>query len=251
MKTMKSLKAFVLIAVGLGIFLGGCKEEPPIGPAHLNFTFSHQVGPDDVVLDNIQYTNAFGNNYSIVTLRYFISDIRLNKADGSNVWIDAEHYVDITEASTLTFLPDMEIFDGDYTSISFIYGLDSLKNTNFRYTNPPESNMEWPLAMGGGYHYMKLEGKIDSAGTGVIKNYQAHSGPTMGNQYYLEVELPNSAITVDGLDMTVDIMMDINQWWTDPHTLDLNDITMVMGNMMVQEKFKANGANVFSLGSVN
>ena len=30
--------------------------------------------------------------------------------------------------------------------------------------------MEWPPALGEGYHYMKLEGKFDS--TDLVKNYQ-------------------------------------------------------------------------------
>lgn len=45
-----------------------------------------------------------------------------------------------------------------------------------------------PVPMGGGYHYMKLEGRHDSSGT--TKNYQAHMGPTMGNDYHVSVTLP-------------------------------------------------------------
>jgi hypothetical protein len=48
--------------------------------------------------------------------------------------------------------------------------------------------MEWPIMMGGGYHYMKLEGKFDSAA--IVKNYQTHTGPTNGNQNYISLDLP-------------------------------------------------------------
>jgi hypothetical protein len=39
--------------------------------------------------------------------------------------------------------------------------------------------------------------------------------------------------------------MDINKWWQDPYTLDLNEITMVMGNQEIQQKLHDNGMNVF------
>ena len=45
--------------------------------------------------------------------------------------------------------------------------------------------------------------------------------------------------------------MDINQWWVDPNTIDLNDMTMVMGNLEKQQKLHDNGNNVFVFGGLN
>jgi hypothetical protein len=44
--------------------------------------------------------------------------------------------------------------------------------------------------------------------------------------------------------------MDINKWWQDPNTIDLNDITMVMGNQEIQQILHDNGENVFSFNPV-
>jgi hypothetical protein len=103
--------------------------------------------------------------------------------------------------------------------------------------------MEWPIPLGGGYHYMKLEGKV-AAGE-VQNNFQAHTGPTNGNQNYIEVSLDGSLFLVDNPQALLVIGMDINKWWNNPNLLDLNEITMVMGNQAVQEKLKANGMDVF------
>lgn len=243
-------KLITILLLG-AVTLASCSKDPDNvnmqpATAEIQFNFTHFVGSQQVDFNTIKYTNAFGNLYSVATLKYFISDITLQTADGGVILIDDEHYVDATDGTTLTYNPTITIPTGEYTGISFIFGLNEQKNVSGRYVNPPESNMEWPLAMGGGYHYMKLEGKIDSAG--VINNFQAHTGPTMGNQNYITVNLTNSNFTATGSGVTVSIKMNINNWWVSPNTLDLNDVTMIMGNQAMQVKLHDNGKeDVFSI----
>jgi hypothetical protein len=108
--------------------------------------------------------------------------------------------------------------------------------------------MEWPLPMGGGYHYMKLEGKIELPGT--TNNFQAHTGPTMGNQNFVEIELPQSSFVLSGEERTLAIRMNINNWWKTPNVLDLNTVTSIMGNQEMQLKLKSNVNDVFSYGGI-
>ena len=234
----------------LAIVVASCKksEDPeptPIEYTRINIKMKHYVSDQLVDFDNIQYTNAYGNVYSVSRLQYFISDFRLTHSDGTEIFIDEEHYVDGMVPGTHTFTPQFEIPAGDYSSVSFIFGLSEEKNKPGSYPNPPENNMEWPPALGSGYHYMKLEGKVDSAG--VINNFQAHTGPTNGNQNFIEVVLPGSSFIAQGDQITLTIKMDINKWWENPNVLDLNQITMVMGNQEVQQELHDNGGDVFSL----
>lgn len=210
----------------------------------LSFQFNHLVDGEAVEFDVIRYGNAFGNQYSVSTLKYFVSNITMHKSDGSSILFDDEHYVDARDNSTLIYMPTAKIPVGDYTGISFVFGLDSVKNVTGRFLNPPESLMEWPITMGGGYHYMKLEGKFDSAT--VVKNFQAHTGPTMGNANYFEVSLSGSAFSCSCENVTIAINMDINKWWQNPNTLDLNEMSAVMGNRAMQQKLKENGNDVFT-----
>ena len=96
---------------------------------------------------------------------------------------------------------------------------------------------------------MKLEGKHISGK--LIKSYQAHTGPLDGRPYYFYVMLKGSSFTIDGKDKVIEINMDINRWWINPNTLDLNDITSIMGNHGIQQQLKENGADVFSIGSIH
>jgi hypothetical protein len=251
--TSKRLLMPGLLFLMVGLVVISCKKDeeedppPPAPQVEVKFFFSNRVGTSTLNFDQIMYQNAFGNIYSVSTLQYFVSDIKLNKPDGTSVMIDTIHYVDGEDQNTLLFAPPMKVPAIDYSSISFIFGLNEEKNVTGAFTNPPESLMEWPLPMGGGYHYMKLEGKIDN--DGVIENFQAHTGPTMGNPYFIEVTLPASAFTAkEGLIITIG--MNINNWWTNPNTIDLNDMSSIMMDMDAQQELKANGGDVFYLESI-
>jgi len=250
MKNYKTLRIILLLFIS-GFLVNSCSDKddaPEMEKVKFTFNFIHTIGNEAVEFDTIQYTNTFGNNYSVSTLKYFVSDFVFGNKAGFLIHNNEEHYVDATDESTLTFNMASKIPANDYVFISFIFGLSDQKNITGRYLDPPESNMEWPIPMGGGYHYMKLEGKFYEADT--VKNYQCHTGPTMGNSNFVVVKLPESSFTASGSEMTFNIQMDINKWFDSPFTLDLNDITGIMGNQTIQLKLQANGEEVFTLESI-
>ena len=252
MNTLNKRLLLIVFLAGMA-FISCTRKDDDVNPkpasANVQFDFLHYVGSGEVDFNTIKYTNAFGNIYSVETLKYFISYIVLHRADGSKLLIDEEHYVDALDESTHSFIPGVKVPVGEYSAISFVFGLNAEKNVTGIFPNPPENNMEWPIPMGGGYHYMKLEGKIDSAG--VTKNYQCHTGPTMGNQNFITVDLPNSGFEMTSSGTTIRIKMNINNWWVSPNTLDLNTVTMIMGNQAMQVKLHDNGKeDVFSVQSI-
>lgn len=235
--------AFIAILVS-GTFLMSCKKDSEKKEVKLRFIFSHYVGEEMLTFDTIKYTNAFGNTYSVATLKYFVSDFVLTKTDGSRITFDQIHYVDATDATTTTFEPTLLLPQGQYQSLSFVYGLNEEKNVTGAFTNPPEVNMEWPLPMGGGYHYMKLEGKFDSVN--LVKNFQAHSGRLMEQAHFISISINDLSLTVSDLDKTIELKMDVNKWWDTPNVLDLNNISGIMGNEAIQQQLQENGLNIYS-----
>lgn len=250
MLTLRNKLFTLALLIIFALTFSSCNDDDDPQPAEtmINFKFEHYIDGAPANFNEIMYTSTFGNEYSVETLKYFLSKIKLTLADGSGFTIDQAFYIDAFDETTTTTgfatLPS-----GEYASVSMIYGLDEEMNVPGAFPNAPESNMEWPPAMGSGYHYMKLEGKIDNDST--INNYQAHTGPTMNNQNYFEVTLPNSEVNVSGSSVTIIIRMNIEKWWETPNTLDLNTVTGIMGNQDMQLKLKANGADVFSLGGVD
>ncbi len=221
-----------------------CTKESEEETTSLYFEFTHSMGSQALIFDTIQYTNTFGNEYSVATLQYFVSEIELTHSDGHMINLDHAYYLDARNEEGLSFKALDEIPTGSYTKLSFVFGLSEEKNTNGAYVNPPESLMEWPLPMGGGYHYMKLEGKHDSLNT--IKNFQAHTGRLMETSHTIRVDLNLQAQATDGNPLTLVFNMDINQWWEEPNILDLNAMSGIMGNENMQQRLQENGATVFS-----
>ena len=242
---MKFKIVFFLVISGLLVTLfNSCKKDKDeVKQASLQIEMFHHVSNDILKFNELIYNNEFGNQYSVSRLQYFVSDFELVHEDGRTFKIDTAFYVDGMVSETQSLNYNLQIPYGNYSAIRFVFGLTEARNTNGAFPNFPENNMEWPIPLGGGYHYMKLEGKV-AAGE-VQNNFQAHTGPTNGNQNYIEISLDGASFLVDNPQELLVIGMDINKWWANPNLLDLTEITMVMGNQAIQEKLRANGRDVF------
>lgn len=240
------MKRIIAIMIAATALTSCSKNDDKATETNLIIQLSHHVSGNALILNNSNYTNAFGNVYTVSRLQYFISDFRLVDTDGNTILIDTAYYVDATNEQSLILKPNTKIPLATYNEVQFVFGLNEAKNTNGAFPNPPENNMEWPIPLGGGYHYMKLEGKVVAGDS--QNNFQAHTGPTNGNQNYISLSFDNLMLKAAASeDLVINIEMDINKWWETPHQLNLNEITMVMGNQPVQEQLKANGQQVFNV----
>ena len=210
----------------------------------LTVNFTQTIDGVDLTTNTMIYANSAGENYDIQTLKYLISDITLHADNGSALLLNEVHFIDISDSSTFSFTPDY-VANNNYTSISFDMGLDPTKNSSNFYVNEDfHSTMVWPEPMGGGYHYMKLEGAYVNDST----FYNTHTGGTMGNDYSFN---NNSSISlpVDAEYPFIDINMEINNWYQTPNEIAFS--TYGMGIMMSMEKqmqLKQNGkTDVFSV----
>lgn len=216
-------------------------NNPSANPS-LNLSFRFQVDGPALQFDTIAYENEAHNHYSVHTLEFYISQLSLVKSDNSTVAVKDWIYVDARETSTLDVVIK-NIPKGCYTGMTFNIGIDSAHNVQDGLpATPANLMMEWPGAMGGGYHFIKLEGYFaDSSGT---PGYAMHIGT---NSCLIPVQLPVS-ICFDNADVSRTLVANINEWFRNPETYDLNiDGNYIMGNMAAMSKFAANGADVFTL----
>lgn len=203
---------------------------------------------------NLPYTTAMGQSFNVSKVQYLVSDITFNKADGSSFTIEEYHYVDLTDQSSLEFSPTTKIPEGTYSSISFTFGFDGDDNVDGQYTDLNTVGWNWPTMLGGGYHFMRLEGNyIDSlADTSEFKTHMGtardmSSGTAVFEENHLNVVLPNSAVTVDN-NITLDLTMNIEKWYTTPNDWDFNTWNApIMPIYDAQKALNANGADVFEV----
>jgi hypothetical protein len=230
-------------------------EPPPdgAGTAALTVGYAHLVDGAPVTIGTeTPYTNAAGNAYGVTVVRYFLSDLVLTYADDTEHEVAGAYYVDHDLPETMTrALADVPT--GELASVRFVFGVPPALNVTGAFTAPPESLMEWPEMMGGGYHHMKFEGRYVNEADEPFQ-FRAHSGPLSGTDYTFEVVLDATGheVTADGADLTIE--MNLEEWFENPNLWDLNDFFYtghmgIMNDAAAQLSLSQNGAGVFTLGA--
>jgi hypothetical protein len=269
---MKRYNRFRIWTAALLILLAmvsSCKKSddpvPETPSGTLSFSVDHRVNGQPLKKNELIYTNAAGNEYLIADLMYFISDITLYRIDGAREVISGPKdifYIDENMPETKTIRFSDKIPAGTYDSIAFVFGISADKNKSLKYVNPPEVNMAWPEMLGGGYHYMMMNGKWKDT-TGVVMPFNFHLGIGQlykGNshdvdsiyafvQNYFRVSLPGSSFQLaDQENLTFQLTMNIEKWFDNPHVYDHNYWGgAIMQNQPAMQMVRENGWDVFSI----
>ncbi|MFK5981820.1 MAG: hypothetical protein QM499_02810 [Flavobacteriaceae bacterium] len=222
---------------------------------HLTFKFTQNWDGDNITAQgfgNFDYTNENGEVLSLLKLRYLISKIILHKENGESITFEGYNLVNLSDINTLLFNIDEEVPLGTYSSLTFVYGFDQHDNISNEYLDLNSASWNWPTMLGGGYHFMQMEGNwVDSNGDS--QPYAYHNGTArvsdgVFEQNFISVELPGFTITNNA---EVEIKMNIAEWYKNPNTWKLSEMsTSLMGNYDAQIMMNQNGQNVFSIGEI-
>lgn len=239
------MKGTVLVVFGIIFGLFSCKDDP-IEPklGSVKFSVNYVVNSEPLQFDTITYTNAAGHKYGLTHLEYYISNIAFNKSDGSSYSTNAVFYINAQKPET-NFITIDNIPKGNYTSVTFYTGLDSILNKTNALPNTLDNiNMAWPDAMGGGYHFMKMEGYFLAKANQKKYGYAMHLGKNP-NLVKAEVVTP---ISIDGDMQNKTLTMNINEWYANPAVYDFEvDGNYSMGLSAAMLKLSKNGKDVFSI----
>lgn len=203
----------------------------------LQLELHYRVDSFPLLFDTLLYHCNAGYNYKVTRLHYYLSGFVFTMADGSVYNHNEVYYVDARQASMNTInLPSFP--KGTCSKLNFYIGIDSLKNkTDLLPPTFNNINMGWPDDMGGGYHFMKLEGHyLDSA---VSKGFAMHIGK---NQFLVPIEINNPSIISGKLSLT----MNINEWFRNPYIYDFKlHGSYSMNSDSAMQRLSANGKDVF------
>ncbi len=243
-------RSFLYIA--LVLLFSACTR---MSAGHIKLNFSFFVDYDSLRLDTCLYRNAAGNLYEVNDVQFFISHVKLETTSGEVVEIadnQGIHYTDIRIPGTLSWNIADAVPANGYKSVTFVFGLEGAQNATGLFPNPPENNMSWPDLLGGGYHYLKINGRwIDQAG--VRQPFNLHTGKIADGSGFADntfaVTLPLDKFTVQkGKTSSINLQMDVNKWFSDPYTFDFNVFGgSIMQSREAQEVLRANGRDVFSI----
>ena len=127
------MRSLLFGAVAITVLLCSCKkseqEYDSSMLAPLSVEFDNISGSADLQL-NTSYTNASAETFKLTKLKYYVSNFSLIKTDGSVYTIpQADSYFLIDESAGTEQLAELEVPEGEYKTLSFTLGVDSLRST--------------------------------------------------------------------------------------------------------------------------
>ena len=228
------------------LLIAGCRKEhdPPQpdptpatpSPVH-TLRMDHHVDGQPLIFDSLMYMNDAGHAYSITRLEYYISDLHLIGASSHSV--DGPYYVNARNGTTveLSALPI-----GVHDSASLLLGLPPGLNTTGGLPVTMENNaMAWPEPMGGGYHFIKLEGHFMNGNNS--SGYAMHIGM---DEFLAHCVMPDP-IDIDAPPGELVLRFNINEIFRTPHNYDLSTGNYSMGSMMLMGQLRDNLTDAFTL----
>lgn len=230
---MKLFSKLLLIAISSGMLFGVRQKEESINLdsyqkwVPLSISFSNVIGGQKLVLNKENYSNAAGEQFNISTLQYFVSNIRLRRTDGTEYIVrqDSSYFL-VNESNPASHSVRLKIPAGDYNRLTFVLGIDSLRNTMdiskrtgvLDPANAMDNGMYW--GWNSGYIFFKMEGtspqaKIDPTGQRKFRyhigGFGGYSAPTINNIKNISLDLVKGGIVQarSGKTATIQILADI------------------------------------------
>ncbi|MEO8768467.1 MAG: MbnP family protein [Ferruginibacter sp.] len=251
------MKRILLLSSIAIMSLCSCKKDdnPEYNPnvkADLSVEFDNIAGADDLQLNTGIYTNADGESFSVSKLKYYVSNFKLTKTDGSEYIVPQEScYFLIDEADEDTHEPVLSIPEGEYSSISFLLGVDSLRSTLdiSQRTGVLDTSiitdMHWD--QNSGYIFFNMEGNAVASSTG---NFMYHIGgyggavsATINNIKTITLDLTarGTPKVKSGKETNIHLMVDVLKVFTGSANVSIAANSTVMFDL-----FSASIANNYS-----
>ncbi len=253
---------YTALAVLLSFSFISC-EETIVKQGGVKIEFDNVVGDKNLVLNGVTYTTPSGEEFSVSALNYFVSNIRLYRADGSSFTVpkDQSYFLikEDTKASQMVSLPQVPV--GDYTGLEFVLGVDSLKSTSpleerTGVLNPGNGEgMYW--SWNSGYIFLKLEGNSPHSSTAEKFNYHigffgGYTEKTVNNNRTIVLPFEHPVTVSETSTPEIHLMADLLKLFTGPGVnLKIAETPNIMGNPEKAAEVANNYAQMFTVDHVH
>jgi hypothetical protein len=218
----------------------------------VKITFINTVKSAPLILDSVEYLNPFGEPYRVTKLKYYISHVIVNNVQHTFVEPNSYHLIDETNPASLSFSFAAPV--SIYHSISFIVGVDSIKNVSGAQTDAldPAHGMFW--TWNSGYVFFKLEGS--STASAIINNkIEYHiGGYTAANNALrlVTLQLPeNNFLHIEqGKSSEIIITADLDKLWRSTNDIKITSSPAIITPGPLSVKIADNYSKMFTLKNV-
>ncbi len=249
----KSYRVFILLVFVL-IFFSSFQQKKIFNKSiafSVKLIFINNVRGTKIFLNDSTYTNSFGEKYTITKLRYYVTNVSLR--NGHNNIKEKNSYHLIDESKTESQVVNLSLPEGDYNSLQFLLGVDSLHNVSGAQTDDldPAKDMFWTWNTG--YVMAKMEG--NSPDSKLVNNkFEFHIGGFSGPYNVLkqvQLNFPGKIFHfVGGGAYQIIIHADINAWWQNPNDIKISDHAIITSPGKFAKEISDNYVNMFHIEKI-
>jgi len=180
------MRHFIAIISIVLFFFTSCKKDSdplynPAVKADLSVEFDNIAGSSDLALNTGSYTNSSGEVFTVTKLKYYVSNFVLTNTNGTVYTVpqDSSYFL-IDESNEATHEVELHLPEGEYKTLQFIVGVDSLRSTKSSsertgVLDPATTAADMYWNENEGYVFFNVEG-TSSSSTTADKSFQYHIG---------------------------------------------------------------------------
>jgi hypothetical protein len=240
------MKSIYQIGILWILFLSSCSKSntsayDPNVKSGLSIEFDNIAGSSDLLLNTGNYTNASGEKFTVSKLRYYVSNFVLTATNGTEYTVPQDScYFLIDESDPSTHEPLLQVPEGEYKTMRFILGVDSLRSTKAYDKGLPvldphyaDGEMFWDLNRG--YIFFNMEGSSPAAGSSgnyqyQIGGYGGFDSATFNNIKTISLDLTARGVpkVKTGTEPNLHLMVDILKMFDGPAKINIAAQPVVM-----------------------
>ncbi|MFM7015529.1 MAG: MbnP family protein [Bacteroidota bacterium] len=259
-KQIKRLLFFSIIAINII----SCNDDDTPTPSgggtttynagEVGIEFQHIAGT--VFLDPTgatNYVNSSGETFSVTNFRYYISNLKLIKEDGTRYVVPNSYFlIDANDTNSMK-ITLANIPGGKYTGVEYLIGVDSTRNVSGIQSGAldPVNGMFWSWTQG--YIFMKLEGNSPAATNNF---YEFHIGGFTGSYNTLRnvsIDFTPSVLIVDGgkREAEIHILTDVLELFKNPVNWTIAGHSSITMPGAKADSIASNYADMFSFDHIH
>ena len=168
-----SISTIVLFVISLSF--SSCKKDDVTGTGNVELELEHAWATSAFAL-NTDYTTSENQTVKLSKFKYLLSNFRLVKADGSEHAVPESYFlVDASKTASLKLMLK-DIPSADYTTLKYIVGVDSARNTSGAQEGALATTNDMYWSWNSGYIFMKAEGTSPQNAMGISYHIGGFAG---------------------------------------------------------------------------
>lgn len=240
-----------VIALTFSALLPACTTSPDVEPTstgEVTLEFDNVAGTRNLVLGSGTYQNAAGESFTVDMLNYFVSNIKLLRADGTHYTVpqDSSYFLILESERASQFVKLKNVPAGEYVGVEFVVGVDSLRSVSdiskrTGVLDPADASHEgnsmyW--SWNSGYIFLKMEGTspqapADAAGNRKFRyhigGFGGYSTPTFNNIRTVRLQFGSDKAQVGpGSSPEIHLLADVLKVFNGPTQLSIASNPTVM-----------------------